>query len=158
MFDSVPDLTASMRASCPRGMGADCACAARLDNRLAAGESEDAILASYAPRITMLGDLDALMPHPGMLIAAVLHHLTRPRVSQLRPMSHSGPEGDMVMSDDGDAATESRFDIDAFLAQAAEGVHDPAGGNPDFAIDDEVAPTRGTMRRAAVEIDETVLV
>lgn len=157
MFDSVPDLTATMRANCPRGMGADCACAARIEARLEASESEGAILASQMPRmgVRMVMMDRGSMPHPGLLIAALLHHLTQPRVSRIRPMSRSGPEGDTVMSDmsgDGGMATKSRFDVSSLL----NGLDETAGTGPSHIIDD-LSPTGGTMRRAAAQIDEPVL-
>lgn len=46
-YDSIPDLTATMRSHCPMGMGNGCACAARIEGRLDAGESAEAILAEY---------------------------------------------------------------------------------------------------------------
>jgi len=42
---STPDLTAQIRAGCPRNLGADCHCAQAVEDRLHAGLSEEAALA-----------------------------------------------------------------------------------------------------------------
>lgn len=117
MYNTVPDLTAAMRSHCPRGMGESCACAARVEARLEAGQSESDILAGYSNP-----------PAFGPLIAAVLRHLTaRPAAQSRLNLDHWDvePEDDVTATDDG-AVTTSRFDMDAFLAGVAAGV--PGGG------------------------------
>lgn len=141
MYDTVPNLTAAMRARCPMGMGADCACAARIEGRVAAGESEGAILAEYAPTTP---------PAFGPLITAILHQLTRRPTRSTLDLTHwdtptaTGPEGDMSKT--------KRFDLDAFLANITDTLDGGGGGF------DDLPPADNTPRRTTAQPDETVLV